>query len=119
MIALHARGRLYALIACFVGAAHAGIADKTVETAILDLRIAAQPLDEALQEFARQSGVQVIFFSKLTDGVHSPGANGKYTLHEAMEALLAGSGLSFRIINSRTVEIYRPAPYLSIGCCNE
>lgn len=71
----------------------------------LDLRITAQPLDEALQEFARQSGLQVIYFSGLTKGLQSPGLSGKYTVPEALKALLAGSGLSFRLLDARTVSI--------------
>lgn len=71
----------------------------------MELRIAAQPLDQALQEFSRQTGIQVIFFSSLTSGIQSPGVTGKYTVAAALEQLLAGSGLSFHPINSRTVEI--------------
>jgi hypothetical protein len=70
-----------------------------------DLRITAQPLDEALQELSRQSGMQVIFFSSLTQSIQSPGVRGKYTVAAALEELLAGSGLSFRMVNARTVEI--------------
>jgi iron complex outermembrane receptor protein len=114
-----ARRGIYALIACFAGASHGTVTEKGAAPENWDLRIVAQPLDEALQEFARQSGVQIIFFSKVAEGVRSPGANGRYTLDEAMKTLLAGSGLSFRIINSRTVEIFRPARPLAIGCCNE
>lgn len=75
------------------------------EDLVIELRITAQPLDEALQEFARQSGMQVIFFSALTEGIQSPEVKGKYTVAAALKELLAGSGLSFRVINSRTVEI--------------
>ena len=95
MIAQHTRGAVYALIACFAGAAHGAAADATTQ-ATMSLHIAEQPLDEALQEFSRQSGVQVIFFSSITDGIRSPGANGKFTIETALKALLAGSGLSFR-----------------------
>lgn len=70
-----------------------------------DLRIAEQPLDEALQEFSRQSGMQVIFFSSITAGIQSPGVKGKHTVASALEELLAGSDLTFRVINARTVEI--------------
>ena len=70
-----------------------------------ELRITAQPLDEALQEFSRQSGMQVIYFSGLTDGIQSPGVNGKYTVTAALQALLVGSGLTFHVINARTVQI--------------
>jgi iron complex outermembrane receptor protein len=118
MIAQHARGAVYALIACFAGAVHGAAADVAEQTT-MGLRISEQPLDEALQEFSRQSGVQVIFFSRITDGVRSPGANGKFTIENALEALLAGSGLSFRVINPRTVEIFRPEPARALGCCNE
>jgi hypothetical protein len=72
-----------------------------------DFRIAAQPLDEALQEFSRQSGLQVIFFSSLTEGIQSPGVQGKHTVAEALGKLLAGSSLTFHLINSRTVSIRR------------
>lgn len=78
-----------------------------LEPRTFELRITAQPLDEALQEFSRQSGMQVIYFSGLTDGFQSPGVNGKYTVTAALQALLAGSGLTFHVINARTVQIRR------------
>src|SRR5689334_1926719 len=37
-----------------------------------ELEIQPQPLGAALQEFAKQSGIQIIFFSKLTDGHEAP-----------------------------------------------
>lgn len=107
-----------ALFACAAAAAQGGLIEEVTVRVTLQLRIVAQPLDEALQEFSRQSGVQVVFFSNVAEGIRSPGANGTYTVDEALRALLAGSGLAFRIINSRTVEIYRPAQPLSTECCN-
>ncbi|MFC4314479.1 STN domain-containing protein [Steroidobacter flavus] len=80
-------------------------AERQPEPRMFELRITAQPLDEALKEFSRQSGMQVIYFSSLTDRLQSPGVNGKYTVNAALYALLAGSRLSFRVINARTVEI--------------
>jgi Secretin and TonB N terminus short domain len=80
-------------------------AEAQADARTLDLQIAAQPLDRALQEFSRQSGMQVIFFSSLTDGIRSPGVAGRYTVAEALKELLAGSGLTFRLINPTTVEI--------------
>jgi hypothetical protein len=73
------------------------------------LRIPSQPLDSALQEFARQSGLQVIYFSGITAGLRAPALDGYYTLETAMRALLADSGLTCRVINSKTVEIRPPA----------
>jgi iron complex outermembrane recepter protein len=90
---------------CLVLALDGRAAQLEPESRAIELRITAQPLDEALQEFSRQSGMQVIYFSDLTDGIQSPGVNGKYTVKSALQALLTGSGLSFHVINARTVQI--------------
>ena len=71
------------------------------------LHIASQPLDSALQEFARQSGIQIIFFSYLTDGQRAPALDGTYTVDVAMNALLTDSMLTFRWVNAKTIEIRR------------
>jgi outer-membrane receptor for ferric coprogen and ferric-rhodotorulic acid len=67
------------------------------------------PLDEALQQLARQTGIQFIFFSRITAGRSAPGLSGEYTLASAMKRLLRGSDLTFRLINEHTVEV-RQAP---------
>lgn len=71
------------------------------------LRIPSQMLDTALQEFARQTGTQILFFSDLTEGHRSGELSGTYTLDAAMSTLLSGSNLTYRVINSRTIEIVR------------
>jgi outer-membrane receptor for ferric coprogen and ferric-rhodotorulic acid len=78
---------------------------RSEEAAKYKLHIASQPLDTALQEFARQSGIQIVFFSKLTEGQHSPALEGEYTVDAAMETLLSGSRLTFRVLNPRTLQI--------------
>src|ERR1700732_170258 len=72
------------------------------------LKIDGQPLGQALQEFAKQSGVQIIFFSQVTEGLQSSALDGQYTVAAALETLLKGSRLTFRVINPKTIEI-RPA----------
>jgi len=71
-------------------------------------KIDSQPLGIALQQFAKQSGVQIIFFSQVTEGLQAPALNGSYTISGALDMLLSGSHLSFRVINPKTIEI-RPA----------
>jgi len=71
------------------------------------LHIASQPLDSALQEFARQTGIQIIFFSYLTDGQRAPALDGTCTVDVAMNSLLADSMLTFRWVNAKTIEIRR------------
>ena len=70
-----------------------------------NFKIDSQPLGTALQEFAKQSGVQIIFFSQVTEGIRAPALNGSYTISGALEMLLSGSHLIFRVINPKTIEI--------------
>src|ERR1700761_7302813 len=67
-------------------------------------------LDEALQELARQTGIQVLFFSKITAGRRSPELSGEYTLTAALTRLLEGSDLTFRQVNEHTVEVQQAPP---------
>jgi iron complex outermembrane receptor protein len=71
-------------------------------------KIDSQPLGTALQQFAAQSGVQIIFFSQVTEGLQAPALNGYYSISGALEMLLSGSHLIFRVINPKTIEICSP-----------
>ena len=77
----------------------------SAESAKHHFTIESQPLGAALQEFAKNSGVQIIFFSQLTEGLKAPTLNGTYTIAEGLKLLLSGSHLTFRVINSKTIEI--------------
>src|SRR5580698_1281733 len=69
------------------------------------IKIDSQPLGTALQALAKQSGVQIIFFSQLTEGLRAPTLEGQFTLSAALYLLLAHSRLTFRVINPKTIEI--------------
>lgn len=58
--------------------------------------IAAQPLDKALAALARQTGVRILFSTDLTESRQAPALKGTMTPSEALERLLAGSGLVVR-----------------------
>ena len=77
----------------------------STEPAKYDFKIDSQPLGAALQALARQSGVQIIFFSQITEGLRAPALKGQFTLSAALELLLARSRLTFRVINPKTIEI--------------
>ena len=66
---------------------------------------AGLPLDEALQDLAHQTGIQLIFLSKITAGRSAPELSGEYTLAAALTRLLEGSDLTFRQVNEHTVEV--------------
>jgi outer membrane receptor for ferric coprogen and ferric-rhodotorulic acid len=69
------------------------------------LRIEPQSLDAALQEVARQCGVQTIYFAEITNGLTASGLNGLYSIDEVLHRLLDSAGLAFRYIDTATVEI--------------
>jgi outer membrane receptor for ferric coprogen and ferric-rhodotorulic acid len=109
MSTIRAPGR--AVLAVALGLVWAGFFPGGVhgaEPAAYTLHIASQPLDSALQEFARQTGIQIIFFSYLTDGRRAPALDGRYPVDAAMKALLAESRLTFRRVNAKTIEIGPP-----------
>jgi len=72
------------------------------------LKIPDEPLNDALQEFARQSGLQIVFLSRATDGYQAPSLVGRFTATAALKQLLTGSDLKFRQLNPTTIEIYPP-----------
>lgn len=74
-------------------------------SATFQLKIERQPMDGALQQLARQCNLQVIFFSRVTEGVAAPAIEGEFTVDAAMAELLTGSNLTFRVINAQTVEV--------------
>jgi outer membrane receptor protein involved in Fe transport len=59
--------------------------------------IAPQPLSQALNQLALRSNREILFSSALTMGKRSPALNGAFTAEEALERLLAGSGLDVRL----------------------
>jgi hypothetical protein len=81
--------------------------DRVCAQSVYTLHIEAQPLDLALQEFARQTGMQILFYSPLTDGRSSTALDGRYTLDAAIAALLLDSKLTYRMVNAKTIEIVR------------
>lgn len=59
--------------------------------------ISAQPLADALALFGRQSGMQILAHGDLVRGLRSGDVRGRMTAETALQRLLAGTGLSYRI----------------------
>jgi hypothetical protein len=72
----------------------------------LSMRIEPQPLSQALNEFAKQTGLQVLFPVDRSTTFRAPEIDGTLTPEAALERLLAGSDLQYQFINSRTVAIH-------------
>jgi len=74
------------------------------------VKISAQPLAAALQQLADQSGIQIIFFSKVAEGHDAPALNGVYSTDAALGILLRGTNLTFLQLNDKTIEVSEPPP---------
>jgi iron complex outermembrane recepter protein len=75
------------------------------DAAQYQLTIPSQPLRTALQDFARQSGIDVLVSSRITKAYDVPVLNGRYTSAGALQVLLNGTGLTFRQLDDKTIEV--------------
>jgi len=76
--------------------------------------IAAQPLAQALNELARQGDLQLGFPAGLVAGKTAPAVSGRLTAQQALDRLLAGSGLEGSV-KDRAVLVRPAAPAPSAG----
>ncbi|CAI2717593.1 TonB-dependent siderophore receptor [Nitrospina watsonii] len=67
--------------------------------------IQAQPLDSALHLFSSQGNLQVSVDSKWTAGKESNVVSGEYTIQQALNKLLMGTGLHYSFVDSNTVTL--------------
>lgn len=67
--------------------------------------IAAQGLAPALELFAKERDVQVIYRSELVGNRQTAGASGDLTVEEALTKLLSGTGLTFQYLEDTGVTI--------------
>lgn len=78
----------------------------TAQAAPFDIR--AQDLGGALASFADRAGLRLLFASDLVAGRASPGISGSFTPEDALDRLLAGTGLTYRFTDASTVTILDP-----------
>jgi iron complex outermembrane receptor protein len=77
-------------------------------TASYSVSVPAEPLGDALNELAQQTGLQILFSSELVAHLHAPEVKGSLTADEALRKILANSGLRFEFVNPRTIAILGP-----------
>lgn len=103
---------LAALAAGYVPAAYAQSAGAAA-VAPRAISIAAQPLAQALNELARQADLQMSFPAALVDGKAAPAVSGQLSAQQALDRVLAGSGLQGTVQGSAVV--VRAVPVSSGG----
>jgi iron complex outermembrane receptor protein len=79
--------------------------DADAQSTLYDLNIPSEDLATALQSFAIASHHKLLYKAELTAGKTSRALNGHFTAEQAIEALLSGTGLKFRITGSSVVLI--------------
>ena len=67
--------------------------------------VQTQATAAALNEFARQADITLVFASALVDNHQMVGIKGDFTVLEALRRLLEGTGLSFTQVSATTIAI--------------
>lgn len=70
-----------------------------------DFDLAAQPLVDALLAVCRRTDTNILIDRLLVGRRVAPALRGRFTVHQALTRLLAGSGLDFRFVDRETVVI--------------
>lgn len=99
---------LVVMMGALLSSAHA----RAQPPAEYELHIARLPLVQSLNEFSKQTGLQVI--GMIDAGVVASRAEagpltGQYTAEAAMNALLSQTGLAFRRVNIKTIAVMSTA----------
>ena len=77
-----------------------------VEMQPLEFNIAALPIGDALNEFAAQSGLQIVLYSDISDGLSSKPISGRFDSQDAaIASLLTSTDLSHEFLNDNTIAI--------------
>ena len=71
--------------------------------------ISPQPLASGIVAFSRAAGINLVFDGAVPSGARTPGVSGTLSVREAVNRLLAGTGLSARFAGNRTVQIFDPS----------
>lgn len=102
--AMHVRSMMLSVVGIVMLSATAIAQDPKVSGAY-NLAIPAEPLADALNDLAQQSGLQILVASELVARLRSPPLKGLMTAEEAMRRLLVNTGLHFEFVNPHTINV--------------
>ena len=72
------------------------------------INIQSQPIGDALSELAQQLGLQITLYSSVVSGINSKHLVGNFSSNdEALDQMLAGTGLVYRYLDDQTVMVSR------------
>jgi iron complex outermembrane recepter protein len=99
--------RLALMLIVLWGAVGPAAAEPPLADKKLNLHIDSQPVGQALNELARQSGLQVAVYEAVSEGVTAPEVTGELSPRDALERLLKGTGLEFEFAEGDVVIVRR------------
>lgn len=82
---------------------------QTPVAAAESFNLPAGPLAEAIDALAFQGRLQIMYAPDLVSGVTSHAIKGRFTVQDALRQVLAGTGLSWEMINPATILLVRQA----------
>lgn len=84
------------LFFCLAVCVSAGGSLRGAELPRIDFDVPVETADRALKSFSTQAGLEVIFPSETTRGIRTHAVRGNMTAREALDRMLAGTGLAAR-----------------------
>ncbi|HEY8064683.1 MAG TPA: TonB-dependent receptor plug domain-containing protein [Methylosinus sp.] len=78
-------------------AAHVSMTQQEISSAVRAYQIPEGSVAEALTRLADENGVRMIYRTRLTKNFRTAGLIGSYTLTQALDTLLSGTGVSYRV----------------------
>lgn len=86
----------------------------TTQTAPVEFDIPSQPLSDALTSFGERTNWQVSAPTELLAGRTSPGVRGHYQPEAALQSLLVGTGIAYRMTDATAVMLMSGVTFSSI-----
>lgn len=96
----------FILLSCGVAAPPAQAGDERSQS--YNLEIDALPLMAAIETLSDQTGIEVLFFSEVADGVISSPVQGEFTPKEALKTMLTGTELELVDLDQEGAVAIRP-----------
>lgn len=97
---------LAAMLLTGVAAVNVPAAQAQQEVGHYAFDIASKPVPQAVNEIGRITGLSVVFVESAPITANGHAVTGNLTAEEALATVLAGTGLSYRFSNERTVQVY-------------
>ena len=85
------------------------------DQAVQQFDIPAGDLQSALLAFSQTVDLQLLYSADVTAGLQTQGVQGRFTAQQALDRLLSGTGLAYRLTNANTVTLVQVAPQDSGG----